>query len=305
MSAYSAGKAKSTQKEIGPNLFFDMTYVEATVSFFNTSLKTTTDGGLAFAATDSSFSGLSTGLYAKVPFTFWKITLYPFAGFDYAWYFDYSLDKERVTSEPLARVRSVIGIQQKESSASNVAYSSAQDYDALWLKAGLGFDLLLGKRFFFRGEASYGFRLENQYEKDFARSQWVLPGPLAQGFTFTAAFGWKLGKVRKVEPLVFGQKTETKGTYPAAFEGNWNGTGNELFVFTGNRYTTNAIRGQHERGTFTYTSMGVSGFITFEREAGMYGTEWIKDAYEPVTVRYSYANNQLILYGDTEITLER
>jgi hypothetical protein len=37
----------------------------------------------------------------------------------------------------------------------------------------------------------------------------------------------------------------------------------------------------------------------------MYGVEWIKDAYEPLTIRYGLANDQLVLYGDTEITLER
>jgi hypothetical protein len=289
---------------MGANVFFDMKYIEASTAFFSTSLKTTTDELLASCATDSTFSGFSAGLYAKAPLSFWRITLYPFAGLEYSWYLDYSLNEHGVTSDPRNTIKPVSGIQQKPTELAS--YSVAQDYNALWLKAGLGLDIQLGRRFFFRGEAAYGFRLENQYEKDFANSIWVVPGELAQGFTFKAAFGWRLGKVNKTGTTLFGQGTETQGTYPASFDGKWNGPAYEQFIFSGNRYTTNAIRGQVERGTFTYTSQAdSSGSITFEREEGIYGVEWLKDAYEPLTIRYGYTNNQLILHGDTEIMLER
>ncbi|MDR3303204.1 MAG: hypothetical protein LBS86_02200 [Treponema sp.] len=274
------GTIQSDEQDVGPSLFFDMKYMEAVAAFYRTALTNS-----AFAAPESHFSGWSAGLYAKAPLTFWRITLFPFAGLEYAWYLDYTLDK----------------------SASAPAITT-KDYNALWLKAGLGFDFLFGKRFFLRGEALYGFRLANQYEKAVAEAEWVLPGHLAQGFTFKAAFGWKLGKqsAQEIEaPPLFTPK-DAQGTFPAGFDGKWNGPGNEQFIFTGKNYTTNAIRGQVERGTFTYTiGAGGSGSITFQREAGMYNNEWIKDAYAALTIDYSYANERLILYGDSEIALER
>jgi len=130
--------------------FFDLTYAEISVGYFSgtmtweetisTNIPGEPSGSYDFSI---SFSGINFGLFGKFPIAVSdKILFFPLVGIEY----------QVVNS----------------AEASGLSISAAQDFSALWVKAGVGADFSLTDSIYLRLNALYGIRMESQREKDTA-----------------------------------------------------------------------------------------------------------------------------------------
>jgi hypothetical protein len=120
--------------DIGAFGFLDATYVEATFSGYLGSQKTPSD-------TPISMVHLNVGILGKYPFQVDKMKLFPLLGIDYAILMSSKTDGEKATGD-LSR------------------------NNAIWIKAGGGFDYPLSQHVFLRGEILWGIKLKSKNEKE-------------------------------------------------------------------------------------------------------------------------------------------
>jgi hypothetical protein len=120
--------------DIGAFGFLDATYVEAALSGYLGSQKTNID-------TPVSKVRLNVGILGKYPFQVDKMKLFPLLGIDYAILMSSKTDGEKATGD-LSR------------------------NNALWIKAGGGFDYPLSQHVFLRGEILWGIKLKSKAEKE-------------------------------------------------------------------------------------------------------------------------------------------
>jgi hypothetical protein len=127
--------------------YFDATYAEVSVGFFvGGGDRAGKFGGTEMDKTPWTLSALSIGLLGKYPIALSDaLTLFPARGIGYDLVLSAKIDGTTY---------------QKDGD------DAPGDFSALWIKAGAGVDVALTAKLYFRGEALFGIRLANQYEKD-------------------------------------------------------------------------------------------------------------------------------------------
>jgi hypothetical protein len=124
--------------------YFDATYAEVSVGFF------VGGGDMKGGGSDKpwTLSALKLGLLGKYPIALSDaLTLFPALGIEYDVVLSAKIDGTKVDD--------VDGMDMKSG-----------DFSALWIKAGAGLDVQLTEKLYFRGEALFGIRLSNKFEKD-------------------------------------------------------------------------------------------------------------------------------------------
>jgi hypothetical protein len=119
--------------------FFDVTYAEANVSLYYGSRKYEND--LAGSTRTGSKINLNIGILGKYPLNTNPIRLFPLLGIQYSMLLSSEWEGTKATGDL---------------SKSN----------ALWINVGGGFDHLISRKVFVRGEALWGFKLNTENEKN-------------------------------------------------------------------------------------------------------------------------------------------
>jgi uncharacterized protein YfiM (DUF2279 family) len=169
----------------GGYIFLDATYWELTFdlytgfSKYKGTVKSSVAGQESYATdTELTFMNLNVGLFGKYPFALSEnFSLFPLLGAEY---------------------NACISATDKDGNT----LSFADDFSAIWLKAGCGMDIAPTEKFFLRFEALYGLRFANNWENDYKEAfNILLKGSgldgdtktlLGNGLTVRIAVGYKL-----------------------------------------------------------------------------------------------------------------
>lgn len=151
--------------------YFDATFAELSVGMLAAEGSTFDNG--ATVKTERALYGIDIGLFGKFPFHLGEMfTLYPLLGVDY---------RLMLTAKD--------GDYQYQNRKNKLA---PIDLSSFWIKAGAGLDFSLNRTLYLRGEALYGIRFINTYEKD--EIDYIGTGAnslLGHGFTLKLALGYR------------------------------------------------------------------------------------------------------------------
>jgi hypothetical protein len=146
------GSVKTPYAGGGGFAFFDATYAEVSLGFFGGSGKLKYEMGGQSNEADMSFMGIDIGLLGKYPFALnEKFSLFPLLG---------------ITYRLALSAKDEDGNQYKNSDGDE----APGDFSAFWFKLGGGLDFSFTDHVYLRGEALYGLRLANKFEKDLVDS---------------------------------------------------------------------------------------------------------------------------------------
>jgi hypothetical protein len=129
----------------GGFLFFDASYVEASAGVFFGKMSQETK--LITHKEYISLTSVNIGVLGKYPIELGSFVLYPLLGVEY----DVNIVAKDEDGAP---------VKDKHDKA------NALQFNALWFKGGIGADFSITDSIYIRGQALYGARLVNQYEKD-------------------------------------------------------------------------------------------------------------------------------------------
>ncbi|MDR1219344.1 MAG: hypothetical protein LBK73_07030 [Treponema sp.] len=179
----SSGKnleTKSADNVFGATLFADITALGGEISYF---------AGKS-ALTGNTVSGLDFGLALRIPISVKRVTIAPFAGADYRYYFSGGAleDSARETGDMLDAI-----------------------IENLWLKAGLGLDYAFTNSFFMRAEAGYGRQVASGTQKDLYSAGFFSP---AYGLAFRIGVGTYVGSAKKNFPKKKAANPPAAGSKP-------------------------------------------------------------------------------------------
>lgn len=150
--------------------YFDATYAEVSVGFFVGGGDMVMKGGGTEEKKPWTLSSLNLGLLGKYPIALSDaLTLFPAVGIEYQVVLSAKVDGETVKNKG--------------------GDDAAGDFSALWIKAGVGLDVQLTSKLYFRGEALFGVRLANKFEKD--RAEGDIKTKLGLGPTVKLGVGYK------------------------------------------------------------------------------------------------------------------
>ncbi|MDR2177953.1 MAG: outer membrane beta-barrel protein [Treponema sp.] len=146
--------------------FVDLTYAELSLGVFGGGGTTKLSVGSISLGAGMSVTGLDIGLLLKYPFAIGeKLSLFPLVG---------------STCRVMLSAQDTDGNKVRHITINDHAGKEADpgDFSALWFNFGGGLDVLFTDHVFLRGEALYGLRTVNKYEKDFDKviSDIAIPG---------------------------------------------------------------------------------------------------------------------------------
>ncbi|MDR0758979.1 MAG: outer membrane beta-barrel protein [Treponema sp.] len=157
--------------------FLDATYVEVSLGVFGGGGTVKYEVSGESEDSDMSVMGLDIGLLGKYPFAVSeKLSVFPLLG---------------ITYRVMLSVKDEDGDQVQNSDGDD----AAGDFSALWFKFGGGLDISFTDHVYMRGEALYGLRLANTFEKDLV-DQYESPGVdtktlLGHGLDIKIALGYR------------------------------------------------------------------------------------------------------------------
>ncbi|MDR2601410.1 MAG: hypothetical protein LBC53_03025 [Spirochaetaceae bacterium] len=172
---------------IGQYIFFDFTYLEASMNFFfsNTSLKHH-EGLVEYGgfSGDYNLNGvlLGMGLLLKYPFDLNSVIFYPLFGFEGNFYISQSFSKD----------------YDWDDAKKGAAYGEPEGWNSFWLRFGAGADYFLSGGLFLRGELIFDLKvpngLDSAYMKNerFVQANFSDPQFFGAGVTFRLAAGFKV-----------------------------------------------------------------------------------------------------------------
>ena len=139
----------------GGFIFFDATFAELSLGFFGAGGNMTFEGRFGGQTISDrerwSVGGFDIGLLGKYPVVMSdQLTLFPLLGLSYRVIFSARMDGESICDPG--------------------------DFSALWFKFGGGLDFAVNNRVFLRGQALYGFRVRNRFERDSVNDWGRYPG---------------------------------------------------------------------------------------------------------------------------------
>jgi len=157
----------------GGFLFFDASYIEASVGVFFGTMKYDAQAWIfALSGDFGSFTSVNVGALGKYPLELDSFILYPLLGLEY----DINIVATNTSGNP---------IKDKDGN------ENAMQFSALWVKGGIGGDFDIADSLYLRGQFLYGVRLPNQYETDSVAANSNLKTDLGHGLTVKLALGFR------------------------------------------------------------------------------------------------------------------